>query len=61
MSLITFPPNVSGKNDTTPKLDETTFTAEQLTTENEQRESGYNEFSERGTILKKNYISSKIN
>lgn len=50
MSLITFPLNVSGKNDTTPKLDETTFTAKQLTTENDQSESGYNEFSERGTI-----------
>lgn len=50
MPLITFPPNVSGKNDTTPQLDETTFRAKQLTKENDQSESGYNETSERGTI-----------
>lgn len=48
--LITYPPNVSKKNDTMPQLDETPFRAEQLTKENDQCESGHIEISESGTI-----------
>lgn len=60
--LITLPPNLLEKNDTTLQLDGPPFTAEQLTKENDKSESGYNEISENGTIFfTKTYISSKIN
>lgn len=60
--LITVPPNLLEKIDTTLQLDGPPFTAEQLT-KNDKRESGYNEISENGTIFffTKTYISSKIN
>lgn len=43
--LITLPPNLLEKIDTTLQL------AEQLTEENNKSESGYNEISENGTIF----------
>lgn len=53
LPAITFPLHLFEKNDTTTQLDETPFTAQQLTKENDQSEFEDIEISERGTILNK--------